>query len=530
MATSNKMSHDPTPGPCANALSNTGREQSNLMLGSASKSYPPMKYDEAIIGWLIDNSSLTNPEVVGHRRLIINPFLTSTALGIVNAQHPVGANENINSAALWGITGDVMGKSDCENDFVAYPYENYPPAWVDKSFYLSWGPIPNPNFWWSPNVCNFGNAKIEMTDSNGNKINIHDIEFDYDAWGSFQHNISWKADGLKDSIRYNVTISNIQVNGQPVMCSYWFKLTDEPIIPPPPPNPLAEVPKLVAPANNAINMESPITFKWNKSENAEYYRLEGSLSSSFINITFQSDDITDTTYEITNELSTNANYYWRVEAYNIDNVTSGYSEVWKFTTKEIIPDPPTTIYPLANNNNVARRDDYIWSSVDEAITYTLQISTSENFTTLVIDQKNIYDTTYHLTEAQMLDEFTDYYWRVKTILLSGSETEWSVSVKYKTNDIIDGIVEELSGVVISCYPNPFNECANIILETENTNNVNVKIEIYNLLGIKIADLYDGVIEGMNNFKFKPPINESIYFCKIQIGNSSKIILLNFVKN
>jgi len=511
------LSHDPQPGrKCSTPDSDSGRGQSNLSWSSA-KSSP----ERHIIGWLMDNYNKP-PENVGHRRLIINPFLKSTAFG------EVYNSANGDWAALWGVTSEAMQPSTCENDFVAYPYENYPPRWVDKSFFLNFCPIPNPNFWYSPGPgsCNLSNPTITMKDEAGNTLQVSNIYYDYIAWGCFANNISWKVvGGLKDSVKYEVTITNITVNGQPKTYNYWFKLTDEPVVPP---LPLAKVPVLVAPVNNATNIEAPVVFKWQKSENAVRYRIEGSLGSSFSYIAFEQDNITDTSYTLTSTLSNNATYYWRVKAYNIEDVASDNSSIWTFSTKEIIPDPPVSVFPLVGNNNVARSDTYIWSRLTTALTYNLQISTTNDFVTLAVDQNNIYDTLYQLTEEQMLEEFTTYYWRVKAILISGSETDWSTPIQYTTDDRLN-IVEELEGIIITCYPNPFNEYANIILEANNEKIAT--IEIYNILGIKIAEIHNGMINnGINNFKFKP-VNDNIevYFCKIKIENNYKIIPLNFIK-
>ena len=507
--------HGAKPGKkCTTIDSDSGRSQSNLSYASWNQTT-----EGHIIGWLIDNHN-NPPENVGHRRLIINPFLNSTAYG------DVYNNSTGGMAALWGITNEAMGPSTCENDFVAYPYENYPPAWVDKAFYLSFHPIANPNNWWSPGATNFTNAQIVVKDPNGNNMNVHSkAPDDGKAWGCFQHSLAFKVDGLQDSVRYDVTISNVIVNGQSRTYEYWFKLTNEPPIPP---NPLAEVPTLVAPTNNTADVEAPVTFRWNTSENAVKYHLEGSFSNTFTYIAFEQDNITDTTFVYSAELTPNATYYWRVAAYNMDDAKTDYSPAWSFKTKEIIPEPPTNVFPLDGNEEVARRDNYQWHSVAGALHYNLQIASNQTFNALVIDQKEIYDTIYHLTETQMLDEWTNYYWRVKATLLSGSETDWSEVIQYKTDDRINGITEELAGVIINCYPNPFSEYVSITLDSDKENNVNVAI--YNVLGEKIAELYDGVIQGIHTFNFKPThSNADIYYCKIQIGSASKIIPLTFIK-
>ena len=520
--------HDPVPGKCASDNANEGRAGSNLHQGYRSAGTPNPTSEEQITGWLKDDHIFLDngSPCTGHRRLIINPYLKSFAFGKVDAPHPTMSGMNINAAAFYGgLGGPNYGPSGCENDYISFPHENYPPAWVNKENFLSFTPLID-DTWYPFTTCDFSNAIITMADENGNNVATSNIAWDNDGHGIIRNAIYWRAANLRDSVKYIVKINNIIIGGTARNYEYWFKLTDEPTVPP---APLAEIPVLVLPANNATDIEAPVEFKWGQSENAVHYRIEAAFTNSFTYIVFEQDNITDTSFVLT-ELLNNATYYWRVAAYNVDNAISDYSEIWSFTTKEIIPDPPVAVFPLADMDNVARRDTYIWNSIEDADSYNLQISISENFATLAIDQKDIFDTTYHLSEEQMLEEFTNYFWRVKAVLHSSSETDWSAPIQYKTDDRLDGIVEELAGVIISCYPNPFNDFANIILESDKENKV--KIEIYNLLGAKIADLYDGMIgSGVYNFDFKPSNdNAEIYFCKIQIGNSSKIIPLHFVKD
>jgi len=62
---------------------------------------------------------------------------------------------------------------------------------------------------------------------------------------------------MRDSMRYNVKISNVKINGVDRTYEYWFKLTDAPVVPP---APLAEVPILQSPAHLTTGVETPVNF------------------------------------------------------------------------------------------------------------------------------------------------------------------------------------------------------------------------------------------------------------------------------
>lgn len=532
MAATGIMSHDPVSGKCSSKNSDDGRKQSNLMLGYRSAGMETPKSEDAIIGWLIDANNAGALETVGHRRLIINPFLKSTCFGKVDAPHPTKSGYQINAAALWGITSDAMEPapitSSCENDFVAYPYGNYPVKWVDKTFYLNFCPIPDKNTWWAagPTHCDLSKATITMKDESGKSITVSDIQFDYSGWGALTNNLSWKAAGLKDSVKYTVKITNVTIAGTVREFEYWFKITDDPV------TPLAEVPKLVLPLNNAKDITVPVTFKWNKSKNAISYDIQGSLSSTFTYINFEEKELKDTSYQLTQGLTNGNKYYWRVVAYNADGIPSKYSDVWIFNTKEVIPDPPVITYPNANDNNVNRCAMYRWTEINEAIYYNLQISTTDKFdaSSIVVDKKELTDNRYELTMEQALEKFTNYYCRVNASINAETTTKWSEIVSYKTNDRFTSIEDtEISGAVVTCFPNPVINKLNISINSDRNNNAT--IEIYNILGMKIKDLFNGVLEvGTNNYIFNSDgLLEGIYFCKVVVGNNYKIIPINFNK-
>jgi len=63
-----------------------------------------------------------------------------------------------------------------------------------------------------------------------------------------------------------------------------------------------------------------------------------------------------------------------------------------------------------------------------AVSYKLQVSTTSDFATTIIDTVGITDTTFTLSA---LDNLTIYYWRVKSVNVGG-ESDWSETWNFKT--------------------------------------------------------------------------------------------------
>jgi hypothetical protein len=109
---------------------------------------------------------------------------------------------------------------------------------------------------------------------------------------------------------------------------------------------------------------------------------------------------------------------------------------WTFTTGDTIPDPPlpeppgvpttrhahTTSFSLAYLETQNGFTRYAWNPLPEAVTYRFQLSTNPNFTTTVIDNAGIPQSTpliyQHITTADV--SVGTYYWRVNATNTGGT--------------------------------------------------------------------------------------------------------------
>ena len=83
---------------------------------------------------------------------------------------------------------------------------------------------------------------------------------------------------------------------------------------------------------------------------------------------------------------------------------------------------------------------FTWEEVTDdslPVTYTLQVAIDDDFTTasIVLEQKDLTDAEYTLTEAEKLEprkKETPYYWRVKAIDSASNESVWSTPKSFYT--------------------------------------------------------------------------------------------------
>ena len=173
------------------------------------------------------------------------------------------------------------------------------------------------------------------------------------------------------------------------------------------------LPKLGQPFNDAILTNPTPTFTWSVS----YLPLGTTFANYEIQITkdgtFATTAIDDTS--ATNQYVPNFTpgapldpisvYYWRVRACNTDGECSQYTLPFRFKTT---PDKPT----LVTYGGGSFSPPYDWNDVTGATSYTLQVSKSSTFGTMVLNI-NISAGTSQYTPSTSLPNGT-YFWRVRT--------------------------------------------------------------------------------------------------------------------
>lgn len=118
---------------------------------------------------------------------------------------------------------------------------------------------------------------------------------------------------------------------------------------PPSFNQVPDAPMLITPANNTVNISLTPFLDWNDISNATSYGVQVSTDQSFTNPIVNQTGLTSSQFQIlSNTLSSNTLYYWRVNSTN-QYGTSVWSTVSNFTTMLGLPLTPTHLEAVADS-------------------------------------------------------------------------------------------------------------------------------------------------------------------------------------
>jgi uncharacterized protein YkwD len=417
------LSHTPpTSASCYSDDGYYGSENSNLFLYQMPGGSSDVDSKDAVTGWMWDNNSANAQDRCGHRRAIINPFVTEISFGRVDGQSNVANSWGIGMALKYmdHVDGDISTRPI---DYVAYPYQSYPIELVDKSWYLSFSPFYDMTGWYKNTNVDYTNVQISVTKEDGTPLNVNSIIYDFEGWGAVQNNLRWKVDGLQDEVKYIVDIKNIVVNGQNKEYNYWFKLTDNIY------NQKPNTPLLSYPQDNAQNVPLNVSFSWSVVNYAYSYKFQLATDFNFQNI------VKDTTVVsngmIIQGLTPLTQYFWRVRAIN-DIGQSDWAQTFTYTTAAPKPDKPNLVYPTNNLQDVSIIPTFKWNNIAGAQTYQIQVAYKNDFSgfSVIIDKSGLTDTTFTPDAGQLNNSMT-YYWRVASYA-NGQKSTYSNVWSFKT--------------------------------------------------------------------------------------------------
>jgi hypothetical protein len=179
---------------------------------------------------------------------------------------------------------------------------------------------------------------------------------------------------------------------------------------------------LISPFNGEVDLTRPVNVLWHSSSGAMTYRLQIATDTGFTSLAVNLNGLTDTSRSVSG-LSESTTYYWRVRAGNGDGF-SCWSSGWTFSTIAVIPDAPSipVLFSPANGTLGVSTDLLVsWNSSARAASYTVQVSTDSNFSSLTVDDSGVIDNFHTVTG---LSTFVLYYWRVRAVNAGGA-SDWS---------------------------------------------------------------------------------------------------------
>jgi hypothetical protein len=287
---------------------------------------------------------------------------------------------------------------------------------------------------------------------------------------------------------------------------------------------------LVTPQNNSSGVSTSPTFTWQTSANSQLYHLQISLSNNFNTLVYELSDLTGISHSINTGLNLGTLYFWRVRGINSFGV-GPWSEVRSFTTLTLAPPAVQLFLPANDSTGTPRRPRFVWVAAQDAISYTLRISTADNF--IGLDDyiyTGIQSTLLELPEDLAYN--TPYFWRVRAVN-SGGEGPWSETWKFTVQQVPVNLDDEtevpVDFVLRQNYPNPFNPTTRIDFGLPET--AAVSMTVYDVMGRPVARLVDEVkTRGYHSVDFDASkLPSGIYFVRLLTGNEARSIKMTLLK-
>jgi hypothetical protein len=168
-----------------------------------------------------------------------------------------------------------------------------------------------------------------------------------------------------------------------------------------------DAPMLVWPMDFSMGIPTSPTFRWSRVPDAPSYILQISKSFDFDSVIVEQKVADSTTLRVRG-LADSTTYYWRVAVADSGS-TGPYSMIWRFMTGLGKFEAPVPVWPMNGSRGISTSPMLTWSRIPDAVMYQIQLSTSFDFDTLVVEYK-VQDSTSFRVKG--LADSTMYYWRV----------------------------------------------------------------------------------------------------------------------
>jgi len=267
---------------------------------------------------------------------------------------------------------------------------------------------------------------------------------------------------------------------------------------------------LTFPSNNATNAEHNLTLRWKVSSRASRYFLQVSMDSNFIDIVVTNPNVLENTFDVS--LEADVRYFWRVRAGNSFGASS-WSQVWSFVTKPIAPIAPELLYPASEETDIPINASLIWSNIQNATEYVLNISQDNSFIFMEIDI-----TTSETRWRATLSRNTKYYWRVRAINKS-ILGEWSVPFSFTTGtEMSSGAFAKLADVSINYVRGALYITTNEL----SLKNRSCEVSIFDNNGNMLLNI-NKVLENQSSLQDLDYLTSGVYHCKLTFVDGSSYL-------
>lgn len=175
-----------------------------------------------------------------------------------------------------------------------------------------------------------------------------------------------------------------------------------------PPGPPAVL-SAISPVDGATLVALNPTLSWNvPAQGAFYYGLQVSTSPNFTSFIFN-DTLSASSMPLSG-LQAGSDYYWRVYVQNQYGASYFQNPPFHFKTLTLTNPAPPRLSPIDNATGVSTNPTLVWNhGPADNIGYRLQVSTVPTFTTTVVDDNTLTDTSKTIGP---LTNCSSYYWRL----------------------------------------------------------------------------------------------------------------------
>jgi len=270
------------------------------------------------------------------------------------------------------------------------------------------------------------------------------------------------------------------------------------------------------------------SLRWSAVSGALYYTIQLSMDSTFATYIL-SDTASHNWYIPPPGIGGSVLIFWRVRANNASG-PGHFSVVWHFSGFYNPPPVPVLLSPANGATNVSLTPLFAWMSSTGAVAYRIQISTSQTFTTTVVN--TVVTSTQYQVSSGVLNYNTTYYWRVNATNAGGT-SNWSVIFSFNTIASI-GIITISSEVpeenrLFPNYPNPFNP--NTVIRFQIKEASNVMLKIYDMTGREINTLVNEKLSsGIYEIEFNAShLPSGVYFYRLTTNGFSETKRMLMIK-
>ena len=185
-------------------------------------------------------------------------------------------------------------------------------------------------------------------------------------------------------------------------------------------------PEPLAPIDSAMDVNTSLTFHWEKIDTAEYYQLEIAEDVNFDDLFYLNEDIPE------NELSVDGfkkgtRYFWRVR-FASSSGYSMYSKVFTFETLSGTPTIPTLVAPLNNSVDLGTELTFSWENEGVADHFKIEIYKDSGIKNLFYAKDSVTNTSITINNFK---QGSQYFWRVRSTNKNGN-SGYSDLYKFRT--------------------------------------------------------------------------------------------------